>query len=62
LPAAGALVGGPIGAAAGFVVDKVAKVVGLNKALTYHYTMTGTWEQPNIEKVVRKTEEADQNQ
>ena len=62
LPAAGALVGGPIGAAAGFVVDKVAKVVGLNKALTYHYTMTGTWEQPNIEKVVRKTEEADQDQ
>jgi len=60
LPAAGALVGGPIGAAAGFVVDKVAKVVGLNKALTYHYTMTGTWEQPNIEKVVRKSEEPGQ--
>lgn len=51
LPAAGALVGGPIGAAAGYVVDKVAKVVGLDRALNYQYTMTGTWEQPEIVKL-----------
>lgn len=59
LPAAGALVGGPIGAAAGFVVDKVAKVVGLNKALTYYYTMTGTWEKPIIKKVVKESDDVD---
>ena len=59
LPAAGALVGGPIGAAAGFVFDKVAKVVGLNKALTYYYSMTGTWEKPIIKKEVKVSDEVD---
>ena len=58
LPAAGAIVGGPIGAAAGFVVDKVAKVVGLDKALKYQYSMTGTWEQPEIVKIKKVSDES----
>lgn len=58
LPAAGAIVGGPIGAAAGYVVDKVAKVVGLDKALNYQYTMTGTWEQPEIVRVKKVSDDS----
>ena len=58
LPAAGAIVGGPIGAAAGFVVDKVAKVVGLDKALKYQYSMTGTWVQPEIVKIKKVSDES----
>lgn len=51
LPAAGAIVGGPVGAAAGILADQVAKVVGLNKITLLEYKMTGTWEEPKIERV-----------
>ncbi len=54
LPAAGAIVGGPIGAGIGIVVDQVAKGVGLNKVSKIEYKMTGTWQEPVIEKVARK--------
>ncbi|MEM7304194.1 MAG: DUF3971 domain-containing protein, partial [Pseudomonadota bacterium] len=51
LPAAGAIVGGPVGAAAGVVADRLARFVGLNKVVEYDYKMTGTWNEPVIEKV-----------
>jgi uncharacterized protein (TIGR02099 family) len=51
LPVAGAIVGGPVGAAAGLLADQVAKAVGLNKVSVIEYKMTGTWNEPKIEKV-----------
>ena len=56
LPAAGAIVGGPVGAAAGILADQVAKVVGLNKITLIEYKMTGTWEEPKIERIKRRAE------
>jgi len=55
LPAAGAIVGGPVGAAAGIIADRVATAVGLNKVSKIEYKMTGTWQEPVSEKVVKKT-------
>ncbi len=54
LTAAGAIVGGPIGAAAGLLADRVGSAVGLNKATNIEYKMTGTWQEPVIEKVSKK--------
>gem|GEM_PF-680179 len=54
LPAAGAIVGGPVGAAAGILADRVAKVVGLDKVTKIEYKMTGTWQEPVIETVSKK--------
>lgn len=54
LPAAGAIVGGPVGAAAGILADRVVTAVGLNKVSKIEYKMTGTWQDPVIEKVARK--------
>lgn len=51
LPAAGAIVGGPVGAAAGIVAERIASVVGLNKVTQAEYKMTGTWKEPQIERV-----------
>ena len=56
LPAAGAIVGGPVGAAAGIVAERIASVVGLNKVTQAEYKMTGTWEQPQLTRVKRKVE------
>ena len=54
LPAAGAIVGGPVGAAAGILADRVATVVGLNKLSKIEYKMTGTWQEPVIETISKK--------
>jgi len=54
LPAVGALVGGPVGAAGGIVAEQVAKVVGLNKVSEIEYKMTGTWQSPEIERVNKR--------
>lgn len=51
LPAAGAIVGGPVGAAAGLLADQVAKAVGLNRVSVIEYKMTGTWASPKLEKL-----------
>ena len=56
LPAAGAIVGGPVGAAAGIVADQLAKVVGLNKVTQAEYEMTGTWEEPQLTRIKKKRE------
>jgi len=45
LPVVGAVVGGPIGAAAGFAVQTVLGR-GLNHAATQHYHITGSWDKP----------------
>ncbi|TPG10482.1 TIGR02099 family protein [Rhodanobacter glycinis] len=45
LPLVGAVVGGPIGAAAGFAVQGLLGR-GLNKAASARYRVTGTWDKP----------------
>ena len=45
LPLVGAVVGGPIGAAAGFAVQGLLGG-GLNKAASARYQITGTWDKP----------------
>ena len=58
LPAAGAIVGGPVGAAAGLLAERVASAVGINKVTKIEYKMTGTWEEPIIERISKKKEAA----
>lgn len=45
LPVVGAVVGGPVGAAAGFAVQGLLGS-GLNKAASARYSITGTWNKP----------------
>jgi len=45
LPVVGAVVGGPVGAAAGFAVQGLLGK-GLNKAASARYHVTGSWEKP----------------
>lgn len=47
LPVVGAVVGGPIGAAAGFAVQSVLGK-GLNHVATQRYHVTGSWDKPVI--------------
>ncbi|WEN16433.1 YhdP family protein [Rhodanobacter sp. AS-Z3] len=47
LPLVGAVVGGPIGAAAGFAVQGILGK-GLNQAASARYQITGSWENPVI--------------
>jgi len=47
LPVVGAVVGGPIGAAAGFAVQGLLGK-GLNKAASARYRITGSWDDPKI--------------
>jgi uncharacterized protein YhdP len=47
LPIVGAVVGGPIGAAAGFAVQGLLGR-GLNKAASARYRITGSWDDPKI--------------
>jgi uncharacterized protein (TIGR02099 family) len=58
LTAAGAIVGGPVGAAAGLLVDRVGSAVGFNKVTNIEYKMSGTWQQPVIDKVSKKKNKA----
>jgi uncharacterized protein YhdP len=50
LPVVGAVIGGPVGAAAGLVVQGLIGK-GLNKAAGSIYRVTGTWDKPKIETV-----------
>jgi uncharacterized protein YhdP len=61
LPAAGAIVGGPVGAAAGVVADRLVQIVGLNKVVEYDYEITGTWEEPIIKRVTSREVEIQPN-
>lgn len=47
LPVVGAVVGGPIGAAAGFAVQGLLGK-GLNKAASARYRITGSWDDPKM--------------
>ncbi|MEO6798388.1 MAG: YhdP family protein [Rhodanobacter sp.] len=47
LPVVGAVVGGPIGAAAGFAVQGLLGK-GLNKAASARYRITGSWDDPTL--------------
>ncbi|MFC4764486.1 YhdP family protein [Dyella koreensis] len=49
LPIVGAVVGGPIGAAAGFVAQGLLGR-GLNRVAVMHYRISGPWDKPVIEK------------
>lgn len=53
LPVVGALAGGPVGAAAGLVVQSL---IGkrLNRAARSHYTVTGSWQKPLITLISRE--------
>lgn len=47
LPVVGAVVGGPVGAAAGFAVQGLLGK-GLNKAASARYAITGSWDKPKM--------------
>lgn len=50
LPVVGAVIGGPVGAAAGLVVQGLVGK-GINKAAGINYQVTGSWDKPNVVKV-----------
>ncbi len=56
LPWIGLIIGGPVGAGAVMVGEKVAKSVGINvnKVTEVKYSMTGSWSEPKIEPISRK--------
>lgn len=56
LPWIGLIIGGPVGAGAVMVGEKVAKSVGINvnKVTEVKYSMTGSWSEPIIEPISRK--------
>jgi len=47
---AGALVGGPIAGVAAFLAQKVLKDP-LNQMVSYEYSVTGTWSEPNVKRL-----------
>ncbi len=54
LPLVGAIAAGPVGAAAGLVLQgMLGKPIG--KATGSHYKVTGSWEKPDITAVVKET-------
>jgi uncharacterized protein (TIGR02099 family) len=62
LPVVGALAGGPVGAAAGLVVQTLIGK-SINRAARSHYRVTGSWEKPQIALIGREKvplEEADE--
>jgi uncharacterized protein (TIGR02099 family) len=52
LPIVGAIAGGPIGAAAGLVMQGILNKP-LGKAVARHYTVTGSWDKPEITQIGR---------
>jgi len=56
LPWIGLAVGGPLGAVGVIVGEKVAKTIGIdiNKVTEIKYSMTGSWDDPKIERVAQK--------
>ena len=57
LPLVGAVVGGPIGAAAGFAVQGLLGK-GLNKAASARYRITGSWDKPVMTLVEKHAAES----
>ena len=50
LPVAGALLGGPIGAAAVYLVDKLTNIGSkMDKTLTLRYRLHGSWDDPQVD-------------
>lgn len=54
LPATGALVGGPAGAAVGSVVLLYQKLFKKEGIATTRYTLTGSWADPKLEKIEKR--------
>jgi len=50
LPVIGAIAGGPVGAAAGLALQAIFRNA-LGEAAEARYTITGTWENPVIERI-----------
>lgn len=57
LPAIGAVAGGPIGAVAGYVTQKLLQDE-LNKLSRYRYRVAGSWDSPQIEPLATSAGEA----
>ena len=55
---AGALVGGPIAGVAAFIAQKVLKDP-LDQMASYEYAVTGTWSEPNVQRVALPVTEAE---
>jgi len=61
LPAVGAVAGGPVGAAALLVTQKLLEKQ-LNKLIRVRYRVQGSWEQPDIAPVdVQPKEQAEED-
>lgn len=60
LPWIGLAVGGPLGAVGVIVGEKVAKTIGIdvNKVTEVKYSMTGSWDDPQIEPIAQKVVKA----
>jgi uncharacterized protein YhdP len=54
LPVVGAVVAGPVGAAAGLAVQGLLGK-GLNKAASARYRISGFWDKPDITLIEKKT-------
>ena len=50
---AGALIGGPIAGVAAFLAQKILKDP-LDQIVSYEYTVTGTWSEPNVARLERQ--------
>ena len=61
LPVVGALTGGPAAGLAVLLVESVFKGLGLKveDIGKVTYNLTGTWDQPKVEKVVKELEQSD---
>ncbi len=57
LPIVGAIAGGPVGAAAGLVMQGILHKP-LGKAIQMRYRVTGSWDKPKITEVARETRDA----
>lgn len=57
LPVVGAIAGGPVGAAAGLAVQGLLGR-GINRAGQAHYKVSGSWDDPDIQRVARDRETA----
>lgn len=54
LPIAGALAGGPVGAAAGLLVDRLLGR-SIDRLSSYHYDLKGPWQSPQVEPSAGET-------
>ena len=57
LAVGGAIVGGPVGAAAGALLQGIFKNQ-INQATRVHYSVTGSWDKPAITEIGKETVKA----